>query len=177
MEDGGLGLTTVMLKTIGEDTKMKILRELSNKPMIPTDMGRRLSKSIPTILEHLEKLANAGLVEKRVQPGRKYVFYSLTQNGMSLISDRGRLSAMLYGAVSLFIVGISLFALASYGSVTSGTDQQYAKSSAQALSATSAPSPSFVLFSLVSVAILACAFVLLLMYVRKSKRTNIKTSE
>lgn len=175
MEKEEIKLTPSILKILGENTKIKILKELSSGPKMPTDISRRLDKSVPTIIEHLEKLTSAGLVKKQEQKGKKYVFYSLTQTGMELITNKSKLSIVLYSSIFLFIIGISLFGIESYNNITL---------SAAALKSGSAAYPSSALTNayvssssnIVSVVIIASAFILLLIYVIKLRQINVKIS-
>lgn len=166
MEEGEIRLTPNMLKALGESTKLSILRVLSSGSMIPTDIGKKLNKSTPTIVEHLEKLRNAGLVEKREQPGKKYVFYTLTETGKELIFNKSRLSIVLLSSVVLFLAGIVLLISTSYVRMTpqaAAAVQNSTSASAVPLSASASP----VSLSLIAILILIVAFILLLVYARK----------
>ncbi len=99
------------LKTLNSETRRKIIKELSSGYRTPSDLSRILRKSKSTIVEHLEKLMNAGLVEKKQRPGRKWVFYSLTDRGERLVSPKTNkiiiilsitLLSILAGSFSLF---------------------------------------------------------------------------
>jgi DNA-binding MarR family transcriptional regulator len=67
------------------ETRLGILNELVQSEKIPTDLSRRLKRSKATIVEHLDKLIDAGLVERMEEPGKKFVFYRLTQKGRGLL--------------------------------------------------------------------------------------------
>lgn len=77
-----------ILKIISSETRRKIIKELSNGSRTPSDLSRILSKNKSTIVEHLDKLVEAGLVEKTEKPGKKWVFYSLSKEGESITSTR-----------------------------------------------------------------------------------------
>ncbi len=106
MEEQEIRLTPNMLKALSEGTRLKILRELSLGPRIPSDISRKLNKSTPTILEHIDKLTRMGFVEKREQRGKKFVFYALTQSGTELVSTKNKVSLALYTSIGIFIIGI-----------------------------------------------------------------------
>ncbi|MCX8194782.1 MAG: winged helix-turn-helix domain-containing protein [Candidatus Micrarchaeota archaeon] len=76
------------LKLLENQTRIGILRELSEADRIPTDLSIKLSKSKATIVEHLEALVEAGLVEKMEQQGKKFVFYRLTRKGRVALLKR-----------------------------------------------------------------------------------------
>ena len=79
-----------VLKVLSVDTRMDIIKELSQGDRTPSDLGKRLKKSSSTIVEHLEMLTKAGLVKKVEQPGKKWIFYTLTEKGYGIISSRSR---------------------------------------------------------------------------------------
>lgn len=62
-------------------TQMAILDEISQSDKIPTDISLRIGKSKSTVVEHLDNLCKAGLVEKISSPEKKFVFYRLSQQG------------------------------------------------------------------------------------------------
>lgn len=70
------------------ETRLQLLQELEGAERIPTDLASKLGKSKSTIVEHLEGLCNEGLVERVATPGRKFVFYRLSQPGRVLLLRR-----------------------------------------------------------------------------------------
>ena len=75
-------------KLLDNETRAGIMAELSNADKIPTDLSAKLGKSKATVVEHLSTLASAGFVERVSTPGRKYVFYRLTQKGKRALLRR-----------------------------------------------------------------------------------------
>ncbi|MFH8080809.1 MAG: winged helix-turn-helix domain-containing protein [Candidatus Aenigmatarchaeota archaeon] len=70
-----------ILKVLSCETKMNILKELSNGQKTPTDLSKKLGKSKSTIADHLDELTKLGLVGKYEEKGKKWVFYFLTKDG------------------------------------------------------------------------------------------------
>lgn len=68
-------------KALSNETRIDILNELSDVQRIPTDISSRLGKSKATISEHLERLIEAGLIERVEIPGKKFVYYKITSKG------------------------------------------------------------------------------------------------
>lgn len=95
----------VVLKIKTSETKMEIIKELSKGQRTPSDLSRLLKKSKSTVVEHLDSLINAGLVNKIERPGRKWVFYSLTKNGYDIIEVKPRISAFVLAGSLLSIIG------------------------------------------------------------------------
>lgn len=107
-----------LFKALVSDTRREIVRTLSNGDRTPTDLSRTLKKSKSTIVEHLEKLMKAGLVEKIERPGHKWVFYSLTRKGESYVSKKSQRLVIILSMVFLSLIGGSL-SLVSYLSQSS----------------------------------------------------------
>jgi DNA-binding MarR family transcriptional regulator len=63
------------------DSRLALLSQLQTADRIPTDISTRLGKSKATVVEQLDGLVTAGLVERVSEPGRKFVFYRLTRAG------------------------------------------------------------------------------------------------
>jgi Ca-activated chloride channel family protein len=76
-------------RALSSDTRIEILNTLLEGERTPTDISSKLNKSKATIVEHLDKLREADLVEKIEVDGRKWVFYKLTPRGKSIIKKGG----------------------------------------------------------------------------------------
>jgi DNA-binding transcriptional ArsR family regulator len=100
-----------VLKVLAVDTRMDILKELSQGNRTPSDLGKRLNKTDATIVEHLNALCKAGLVNRTEQPGKKWVFYSLTERGYGIIKSKSRkliiviATSLLSGVIGLGGIG------------------------------------------------------------------------
>jgi len=92
-----------VLKVLSTDTRMDILKMLSEGGRTPSFIGKKLGKSSSTIVEHLDVLTKVGLVKKLESPGKKWVFYSLTERGEGIVKTRTRRL--------IIILATSLFAL------------------------------------------------------------------
>ncbi len=73
---------------LSNETRRGIMRELSEAERIPTDLSLKLGKSKATVVEHLDKLVSARLVEKIETPGKKFVYYKLTGKGRTALLRR-----------------------------------------------------------------------------------------
>jgi len=102
-----------VLKTLVSDTRREIIKNLSEVNRTPSDLSRMLNKSKSTIVEHLEKLIQAGLVEKIEKPGYKFVFYSLTRKGESYVSKKSQRLVIILSTVFLSLLG-GVFSLVRY---------------------------------------------------------------
>lgn len=97
-----------LLKALVSDTRRDIIKTLSDGERTPSDLSRMLDKSKSTIVEHLEKLINAGLVEKHEREGRKWVFYTLTRKGESYVSSKSKQLIIILSSVFLSLLGGTL---------------------------------------------------------------------
>ncbi len=104
-----------VLKVLSVDTRMDILKQLSQGSRTPSDLSKMLRKSNSTIVEHLDVLVKAGLVKKIEQPGKKWIFYTLTDRGYGIISSKSRRLIIIL-ATSLFAIVGGLFSLNLYSS-------------------------------------------------------------
>ncbi len=86
-----------VLKIVAVDTRMDILKELSEGSRTPADLGKRLNKTSSTIVEHLDILCRAGLVKKIEQPGKKWIFYTLTEKGEGIVSSKTKRLVIILG--------------------------------------------------------------------------------
>ncbi len=77
-----------VLKALSSDTRVDILKELSSRRYMQSELASSLSLSVPTIKEHLAALEKAGLVERHDE-GRKWKYYSLTSKGKGVVEPEG----------------------------------------------------------------------------------------
>src|SRR5512137_169280 len=104
-------------KALASEVRVDVLKKLDERRQTVTDLSALLSLSKPTLLEHLEKLQAAGLV-KRVDEGRKWIYYELSQKGRKLLHpEKVAIVLALSSAVVLAAIGgtLLLFALTSGG--------------------------------------------------------------
>ena len=76
-------------RALSSETRIGIMSELQRGERTPTDLSTRLGKSKATVVEHLDRLMDAGFVEKREEEGKKFVFYSLTSRGKAVLRKAG----------------------------------------------------------------------------------------
>ena len=94
-----------VLKVLSADTRMDILKELGQGSRTPSDLSKRLGKSNATIVEHLDTLVKVGLVKKIEQPGKKWIFYTLTEKGQGIITSKSRRLVIILAASFFALVG------------------------------------------------------------------------
>jgi len=67
--------SAALLDLLGNDNRRRILRLLARKPCYVTEISEYLGVSPKAVIEHLEKLEDAGLVESRVDDRRRKYFH------------------------------------------------------------------------------------------------------
>jgi DNA-binding transcriptional ArsR family regulator len=101
-------------KALASEVRVDILKKLDERRQTVTDLSGLLSLSKPTLLEHLEKLQAAGLV-KRVDEGRKWIYYELSQKGKKLLHpEKVAIVLALSTTVALAAIGLFLILAVSY---------------------------------------------------------------
>jgi len=84
-----------MLKAIGGETRLKILKALKERQKTQSELAKELSLAPPTILEHVTKLEKAGLVERMEEDReRKWKYYRLTKTSRDMLG-RKRMNIVL----------------------------------------------------------------------------------
>ena len=68
-----------LLKVLSSNTRLEILKHLSQSQMTLTDLARVLDFCKSTVFEHLKKLYEAGLIYRIT--GRKWIYYRLSKQG------------------------------------------------------------------------------------------------
>lgn len=103
-------------KALASEVRVGILKKLDERRQTVTDLSGLLNLSKPTLLEHLEKLQAAELV-KRVDEGRKWIYYELSQKGRKLLHPEkvAIVLALSSAGVLAAIGGFLLLAVASGG--------------------------------------------------------------
>lgn len=112
-----------VLKVLSTDTRMDILKILSEGKRNPSFVAKRLGKRDATIVEHLKIMKEAGLVKKLSAPGKKWVFYSLTEKGKGIVSSKSRrLVIILSSSFISFGLGAGILATQFYISIFSAKE-------------------------------------------------------
>ncbi len=102
-------------KALASEVRVDILKKLDERRQTVTDLSGLLNLSKPTLLEHLEKLQAAGLV-KRVDEGRKWIYYELSQKGKKLLHpEKVAIILALSTTIALAAIGFVLLLATSYG--------------------------------------------------------------
>ncbi|HWH08608.1 MAG TPA: winged helix-turn-helix domain-containing protein [Candidatus Thermoplasmatota archaeon] len=77
-------LDRAVFKALASDTRLDILKALDERQKTVTELARELDLNKATVFEHLEKLAEVGLIQK-LEDDRKWVYWQLTWTGRRLL--------------------------------------------------------------------------------------------
>jgi len=162
-----------VLKVLSTETRMDIIKELSEGGRTPSDLSKRLNKSDATIVEHLDVLCKAGLVKKTEQPGKKWIFYSLTERGKGIISSKSRRLVIILSTSIIALIG----GFITFGQYFQSTNYQMLQSPAaeagKDLISTIFPSPTFFYLSIALFAISVVGFSVYFLQKSKTKGVGI----
>ncbi len=75
------------IKALASDTKVSILKSLSVRRKMPSEVSKELGLADSTIVEHIKQLEKIGLL-KRVETGHKWVYYELSDKGKDIITPK-----------------------------------------------------------------------------------------
>lgn len=95
-------------KALASATRLTVLKALDERRKTLTELARDLDLNKATVHEHLGLLLAAGLVRKRDDEGRKWIYYELTWTGQRILRPE---------ATTTFNVLLGLSALAAGGGV------------------------------------------------------------
>ena len=72
-------------QALASSTRLTVLRALDERRKTLTELARDMELNKATVHEHLQLLTAAGLVKKRDDEGRKWIYYELTWTGEKLL--------------------------------------------------------------------------------------------
>ncbi|HLC69191.1 MAG TPA: winged helix-turn-helix domain-containing protein [Candidatus Bilamarchaeaceae archaeon] len=105
MPDEEIVINKDLLKAIGGETRIAILKALQERQKTQSELAQELKLSVPTVLEHLQQLEKAGLVQKH-EEGRKWKYYRLTDKAGRLLGGRPLHVVVLLGIGLLIFLAV-----------------------------------------------------------------------
>ncbi|MEA3190350.1 MAG: hypothetical protein QOD77_932 [Thermoplasmata archaeon] len=104
-----LPLDDALLKVLSSESRREIMRLLAERRMTGAELATRLELGKPAVSEHLKKLLEAGLIDRFDDPERRWVYYSLSQRGRSILEpQRVRFYLVLAVAALALMLGMAL---------------------------------------------------------------------
>lgn len=98
------------LFALASETRIEILKKLDERRTTLTELSESLDMSKTAVKEHLDKLVEAGLVE-RVDEGRKWIYYELTGKGRRILHPESRTKIILLLSSAIASIAGGLFEL------------------------------------------------------------------
>ncbi|MDD4878467.1 MAG: winged helix-turn-helix domain-containing protein [Candidatus Nanoarchaeia archaeon] len=98
------------LKAIVVETRLNILKLLSEKSYTLTDIANLLEMKPSTVKEHLDILVKAGLIEKE-ETERKWKYYSLTFKGKMIAKPMEIKIMFMFGVASIASIAAAAYFL------------------------------------------------------------------
>lgn len=106
-----------LIKVLASDSRRDILRLLGERRRTLTELAQALGLKKATVLEHLKKLVDSGLIRRIDENERLWIYYELTPRGRRLVTPgRTRFHLIMAGAaVAAIILGAALVVALSNG--------------------------------------------------------------
>ena len=98
-----LGVTD--FKVLASETRLEILKALDGKKKNLKDISNVTNLHEMTLHEHLEKLVESGFVKRHEREGHKWVYYSLSWKGASLIHPENTKVVILFSTTIIALTG------------------------------------------------------------------------
>lgn len=112
-----------LMKAVSADTRTEILKALENRQMTASELSRYLNKHVTTVAEHLELLHSSKLVDRIERPGRKWIYYKLSNVGRQMLHPQPY-RIILVLTLSFLALGLGAFFIPLYsGSVFTARTQ------------------------------------------------------
>ena len=111
LEGPRVTLDQASFRALASEVRVEVLKKLDERRATVTDLANALELSKPTLLEHLEKLQAADLV-KRIDEGRKWIYYELTGKGRKILHPE-KVTIVVSLCLSILLAAAGIVALAS----------------------------------------------------------------
>jgi len=100
-------------KALASETRLDILKVLDGKKMNLNELTKETKLHKMTLHEHLTKLASTGFIKKIEREGHKWVYYTLSWKGQSLLHPENTRIVVMF-SVTFFTLIFGIFAFVSY---------------------------------------------------------------
>jgi len=100
--DDEITVSREMLKAIGAETRIRILKALKERQKTQSELAKELGLAAPTVLEHMGQLEKAGLIERSpADRERKWKYYRLTKTSEGMLSKKRVSVVMMLAGTSI----------------------------------------------------------------------------
>jgi DNA-binding transcriptional ArsR family regulator len=139
---GDITLDKEVFKALAGETRVSVLKALMERRKTQSELAKEMSLAAPTIKDHVDILAHAGLV-REVDDGHKWKYIELTVKGKALLQPQDSRILVLLGTSLLGVAATGYLAYSRYFSQVTPPQSPgpfLAAESAMAATAESAPS-------------------------------------
>ncbi|MHB1260393.1 MAG: ArsR/SmtB family transcription factor [Thermoplasmatota archaeon] len=98
-------------RALASSTRLTVLKALDERRKTLTELSRDLALNKATVHEHMQLLTAAGLVKKRDDEGRKWIYYELTWTGQRILHPEATTTFNLLLGLSVAAAGGGVFML------------------------------------------------------------------
>ena len=92
-------------RALASSTRLTVLKALDERRKTLTELARDLQLNKATVHEHMQLLTAAGLVRKRDDEGRKWIYYELTWTGQRILHPEATTTFNLLLSLSVAAAG------------------------------------------------------------------------
>lgn len=92
-------------RALASSTRLTVLKALAERRKTLTELSRDLNLNKATVHEHMALLTAAGLVRKRDDEGRKWIYYELTWTGQRILHPEATTTFSLLLGLSVAAAG------------------------------------------------------------------------
>ena len=92
-------------RALASSTRLTVLKALDERRKTLTELSRDLDLNKATVHEHMQLLTAAGLVRKRDDEGRKWIYYELTWTGQRILHPEATTTFNLLLGLSVAAAG------------------------------------------------------------------------
>ncbi len=134
MDEGRIVLDRKAFGALAVDSRVKLLKALTGRRKMLTELAAELKLSASSTKEHLDTLVEAGLIEK-FDEGHKWKYYALTRKGSGIITPDREIKVWV--VLGMSIIGLLISSLLMFNALPVGAAGE--ASQTMALAAPSAP--------------------------------------
>lgn len=102
---GKITLDADTFRALASSTRLTVLKSLDERRKTLTELSRDLDLNKATVHEHMALLTAAGLVRKRDDEGRKWIYYELTWTGQRILHPEATTTFNLLLGLSVAAAG------------------------------------------------------------------------
>lgn len=134
-------------RALASSTRLTVLKALDERRKTLTELSRDLALNKATVHEHMQLLTAAGLVRKRDDEGRKWIYYELTWTGQRILHPEATTTFNLLLGLSVAAAGGGVFMLGRamgwwFADQSASADESGGGAETQSLQSDEAPASS-----------------------------------